>query len=274
MKDKSQEVTEQNSSIESNNNSEQNKSRRRVLKKAGVATSVVAVSAWVKPSLNTVILPAHAQTSMMNLMMSGGTSSDFTSNSKNRFNNIANKALNAIIPEAHAGLNFNGSICNAFIENGNDDNTHCVSLELDEAADDAGFTLTLTGPPIYYNFCTNYYDYYSGTYTAYYEGTKMFGSSVNGTLNGKNIEVLMGDVQFEGSVTDDFTSASGVLFINSRAGSVGIGSRNGRNSQFCSPGYGAYWETSSSGAACVIGTGVMPSSYSDAVGVNDSFCPR
>jgi len=39
-----------------------NEKRRKVLKTAGVAT--VAAGAWQKPVLNSVITPAHAQTSM------------------------------------------------------------------------------------------------------------------------------------------------------------------------------------------------------------------
>jgi len=245
-----------NNNAVSEQGADNNNSRRRVLKKAGVATSVVAASAWVKPSLNSVILPAHAQTSMV-VMMGGATATDPSASiNQSRFENIANKALDAVIPQAHAGADpsFNGDICNAFVQNGADDNTHCVSLELDQAADNAGFTLTLTGPMIYYNLC---YGEFAGS--VYYEGKRSFAGMTTGNLDGKDLTVSMGDLNFEGTVDDSFTSASGVLFINTRLASSSIGSSYGGNRSFCSPGYGAYWETSSEGMACVAGSGINSS---------------
>ena len=52
--------------------------RRKVLKATGAAT-IAGAAVWQKPMLNSVVLPAHAQTSMvsMPLTFSGSTGTSF-----------------------------------------------------------------------------------------------------------------------------------------------------------------------------------------------------
>ena len=231
-----------------------NKSRRRVLQKAGVAGGAAAVTAWTKPSLNSVILPAHAQTSPPAPMALGGATSNtpLTSISGSGNQSIASRALDALIPEAHAGLSpFSGN-CGVFTINGPDDYTHCIALTFDEMAPNSGFSFDLTGPDVYYGYC-----YYGTNYT-YYEGVANFTGSDSGTLTGQDFVVTIGDFEFSGTVADDFESASGIV-VQTSGNRKQVGNFSGGSFSSCETGYGAYWSVDLTSSNCSLGAGAANS---------------
>lgn len=226
-----------------------NKSRRKVLKKAGVAGGAAAVAAWTKPSLNSVVLPAHAQTT--GPLTLGGITSEppIAANPSFRNQSIAGRALEVLIPQARAGVAPFDENCEAFTINGTDNYSHCITLTFDEAVPNTGFSLTLTGPDVYYNYCYTYYYYY-----AFYEGVVNFGGSVNGTLVGQDFEVSLGDLDINGTVAEDFQTASGVV-IQTAGGFRRLGHDATGTEGFCDNGYGAYWSATLDGASCSPGSG-------------------
>jgi len=243
-----------------------NKHRRKILQKAGVAGGAAAVTAWTKPSLNAIVSPAHAQMSEEVMVMPLGgqtsTSPDIVLNNSSK-QSIASKALNTLVPKAHAGADGPFEFpCPAFTENGADDNTHCIALTFDEAAPDTAFTLDLTGPDVYYGYC-----FYSGT-EVYYAGFVNFSGMASGSLDGQDFTVTIGNVELTGTVDDEFESAAGFIRLSGGL-DENIGSFPGGNFARCNTGYGAYWNVALDGSSCNPGSGV---STPNTLVVDASYC--
>ena len=242
-----------------------NKSRRKVLQKAGVAGGAAAVAAWTKPTLNSVVIPAHAQTTGPQTLGGATSTQPISSVSNSRNQSIAGRALDALIPEAQAGLSGFSGNCGLFTVNGPDDYTHCITLTIDEMTPGSGFSFDLTGPDIYYGYCR-----YDTSYTYYYGVTNLTGSTT-GTLNGLGFTVSIGDFEFVGTVADDFSSASGTVEqVSGPSRSVGNFSQG--SSAFCSTGYGAYWSVNLDGSSCNLGAGVSRSSGRDIIISTEGRC--
>ena len=155
--------------------------------------------------------------------------------------------------------------CAALVDSGNgDDYTHCVTLSLTDGEDpDSNFDVTFNGPDIYYNFICS-----SGAYY-YYSGTRNFSGTASGTLNDRDISFNIGDLMFTGTVSEDFTTASGEIEFTGSSFSTGSDAPTSR--QFdCSNGYGANWEVELNGSGCEPGAGVNDSIYY--ARVDDGFC--
>ena len=241
-----------------------NKGRRKVLQKVGVASGVAATTAWTKPTLNSVLLPAHAQMSIAMPLNGSSSSSPFASTNSSKNQSIASRALDALVPKAEAQSGFGGT-CGAFTQNGPDDYRHCIELTFDENAPSTGFMLDLTGPDVYYNICK------IGKSYTYYEGVANFSGSTNGTLVGQDFTVSVGDCEFKGTVADDFQSASGTLVKNGDF-SFSTGSKNNGSVAFCSSGYGAYWAVTA-GGECSPGAGAAMSG-GRTIELDDGSCER
>ena len=242
-----------------------NEKRRKVLKTAGVAT--VAAGAWHKPVLNSVITPAHAQTSEPVVMISGaGASSDIpvaTFNKSNN-NNLVDNAIEALVPSAHAGVTRDApsgslrEICEAFTEN----NTHCVELMFPNGDDRNGEVMvSVTGPTIYYGYQCRYYDGVSSTNYYSYQGSFQINSSDTTTMTDGNFEVVLDGVTVLGDIDETFGNASGTMIYTGptrsdsqfRFFSDSLGSYC---DSYDGPS-GAYWsaELGDPGGVCVIGSG-------------------
>ena len=230
-----------------------NKNRRKVLKTVGVAGSAAAVTAWTKPSLNAIVTPAHAQMSPTGpTVLNGSSSTSPVVMNQQPVQSLAKQAIDTLIPEAHAGADGMGfSSLRAVTENGSDDYTHCISLTFDEAAPDADFTLSLTGPTVYVDFCY----YYSGV--SYYGYSTNLSGMQSGTLNGRDFSISLGILGISGTVNDDFEAANGVISLESQLpGNSTIGSFRASNNVRLSTGYSAYWNVTLVGAECAPAPGV------------------
>jgi len=242
-----------------------NEKRRKVLKTAGVAT--VAAGAWQKPVLNSVITPAHAQTSMPapTVVVGAGASSStppIVMLNRKSNNTIADRALDAVIPPAHAGVEVGGVVneCSALITNDEDDNTHCVSLSFPNGEDRAGeVTVSVNGPVIYYRPQCRYYDSASSQYYYSYGGSFQINDSVTVMMDDGDFEVTLDGVTVFGSVDNEFENASGTLIYTGPSENIG-GLADGYTASYYCQGfdgeYGAYWAAElGTGSTCVVGMG-------------------
>jgi hypothetical protein len=236
--------------------------RRKVLKGAGVAAAAGAV--WHKPVLDSMVVPAHAQTTdaPMQIVLAGSTgTTGIVMNGLKQEKSVLAKMADAVIPPANAAaVDPVQYICNALTDNmySGDDYTHCVSITLPEGENpDGAFTLGLEGPDIYYNRIWGCIDDSTRPYyTVYYQGSVNLGGMSAGTLENRCIDVTIGDVAIKGEITEDFTSASGTIAFNSNYPVTGTGSCGN-----ISDGYGAYWSVDLTGGSCSIGSGVDTSNY-------------
>ena len=265
-----------------------NKKRRKVLKTAGVAGGAIAASQWHKPVLDSVVTPAHAQTTTgmddddnmgdmgdddmpMPTTLLGATSG---LPSHTAFNNqidskagIASKVVDSLIPEAHAGnvapsIGEDPDLIWRGLVNDVEQYQHCIELTLPAEEPPTTVDINFTGPDVYYD-----YDFYNGTY--YYDNIVNFSGASMGvalTENGGQFEFTtdINGLTISGSIDDTLTSAEGsVLTIGlnnidvsndldeDRAAGYGGAFRS---ESLDYEGYGAYWSTSVNGS-CTIGSG-------------------
>lgn len=235
-------------------NKETNKQRRAVLKTAGVAGA--AAGAWHKPVLNAVVSPAHAQTSVVEMVepivVAGASSAEVTDVSlpKSAFHNFAKNSVDALIPTAHAGVEESpvARPCAAF-GRFNDDYTHCIELTFPEGENLSGpVEVSLTGPDVYYDYqCA-----YSNTY--YYRGVVNFSGMASATLADGSFTVMIGDVELSGTVDEAFEQAAGTMIYTGDSRTFGL---DGNNPYYCTDGdsAGAFWNATLDGGECAIGSG-------------------
>ena len=237
-----------------------NEKRRKVLKTAGVAT--VAAGAWHKPVLNSVVTPAHAQTSEPVVMISGAgaSSSEPPIAMLNKSNNdsLVDNAIEALVPSAQAGV-VAADDCPLFV-NFRDDNTHCVSLMFPDGTDRNGqVTVTLQGPEIYYNFQCAYQ--YGGAAYYSYQGSFQINETNTTTMTDGVFEIPLGDATVSGEVDAEFVSASGTMLYTGTITSVGLDSFDNASEYCAGPstanGVDAYWaaELGEPGGSCTVGGG-------------------
>ena len=241
---------------------ESQKARRKVLKSAGIVGGVAAGAVWHKPAINSVLLPAHAQTSMVSLLGGGSTSMNpFAAlPSSNKVEGLAKKLMDQIIPTANAlepppSIN----VCLAFTDSKRDDYTHCVSLEIPASTGDPEtVNVTLAGPTIYaYSNCY-YNDGRDVTY--YYTETHNFSGASNGAsltpvTDGFDFSVTINGIEINGMIDASLDLARGTM-VNQTGQTLRTGF-SGINADFCSTGYGAFWEADLAGASsCSAGAGV------------------
>jgi len=247
-----------------------NEKRRKVLKTAGVAT--VAAGAWHKPILNSVITPAHAQTSVMIVGAGGSSSTPPVVMLNKKSNDIADSVLDAFIPNAHAGIAPDDvrSECAALTDFG-DDNTHCVSLSFPSGNDRSGeVTVSVNGPVIYYSPNCRYYD--SGAYYYSYRGSFQINDTATATLDDGAFEVVLDNVTVFGSVDDSFENATGTLIYQGPNADIGAESSTNSGTSYCTnfDSYGAYWAAElGSGSTCEIGMGAAGNG--DNIVINEDF---
>lgn len=238
------------------------KSRRKVLKTAGVAGVAGATAAWHKPVIDAVLTPAHAQTSQVNQVtpISGAGSSTpnpIVSNGNNSFNNIVQRVADGVVPQAHAGAASGGGqfldTCIALYDY-EDDYSHCVSLNFPDGDDRNGTVeVSLTGPDVYYGYQCYYYT--GGDFIYYYDGVVNFSNSGQAMMNDGEFSVSLGDVEIFGQVNDEFTNADGTMVYQGSEIVVG----GSFNTYSCTGGAdGAYWGAvlGEPGGVCAIGAGV------------------
>ena len=159
-----------------------NKKRRKVLKTGGVVSGAIAAAHWHKPVLDSVVTPAHAQTTTgmddddnmgddmpMPTTLLGATSG---SSSDLAFNNqietktgIASKVVDSLIPEAHAApvpVSSDPDEIWRGLVNDVENYQHCIELTLPAEEPPTTVDINFTGPDVYYEF-----DFYDGTYYYY-----------------------------------------------------------------------------------------------------------
>ena len=243
-----------------NNSAENSSNRRKVLKTAGVAT-VAGAAAWQKPMLQSMVLPAHAQTSMVSMPITLTGSSGSTSNKlallqkENQSSSIAAKVANVLVPEANAGVQQVAGVCNALVDvDGTpDDYTHCITLSLPDGENDNGeFNITVDGPEIFYDFICNI------SATWYYAGSTNFSGNGSGTLRNRQFSISIGELDITGEVSEDFSEASGQLQFTGMEFEVGTSQAPGGAEASCYSGDIAYWAVDLNGGSCSPGIGVQP----------------
>ena len=259
-------------SLHDKTNKPTNQKRRKVLKTAGVAGGVIAAAQWHKPALDTILLPAHAQTSVAGpttlVGSSAGVPSVVNANQDNSVDSIASRVLDGIIPAANAGIASAGgnpiSIWRGLV-NDVEDYQHCVNLTLPAGeTSPTSVDVSLEGPTIYYDFSS--YDSAGGYY--FDQSVNFSGMSTATPLveNGGNFEfsTIINGIEISGSIDSTLSSASGALILQSRIGDVDFAGGNndqdaGYGGAFRSDGagesgYGAYW-ASGEGSSCTVGAG-------------------
>ena len=228
--------------------------RRKVLKTASVAT--VAAGAWHKPVLNSVVTPAHAQTSAVAPLMGAGASSSTpflnASNTINNSNNsFAEKAIDALISPANAGLGPDVDSCLAFL----DDNTHCVSLMFPDGDNRDGMVnVTVNGPELYYGLQCIYFAYSVEGLVYSYAGSLQINDSQTVQMANGVFEVNLGNVIINGTVNDAFDNANGTMLYDGPDLSLEFD-----NNGYCEQDntVDAYWaaEIGEPGGSCTVGGG-------------------
>lgn len=244
-----------------------NSTRRKVLKTAGVAG--VAAGAWHKPVINSVVSPAHAQTSVVTAIepvILGGASSYSSADirlKQNKFESFASRTRDLLTPPAHAGVEpVNGldGNCAAFDASGTQtDYTHCVTLTFPDGDDPNGqVQVDLVGPDVFYDYS---FCYDSQTSTYYFDGQINFSGSGTGTLSNGTFSVPVGSgenaVTINGMVDEAFEMANGTMIFNGTERLDIVTNFNvNYTTSYCEIGYGAFWSADLTGAgSCTIGSG-------------------
>lgn len=247
------------------------KGRRAALAKAGFAGTAVAGGLWTKPIVNSLVLPAHAQTTVngpVAISMTGPSSNQdpVVSNHKQKGEaSLLARALDTVVSPAVAAAErpmVHGHTISLGARFANNSTfLLCVSLDFPEGNMPSGpVNVTVNGPEIYF------YNYggYSGI-------PGPLGPRLDYQLSGSTSTNLEGpegrdfDVTFDvpslnsdglrvvGCVTDaDFSSANGYMHVTNSVG------RNSDNT-FEQAGYGGAFSVAS-GAPCTVGSGNGPSS--------------
>lgn len=248
--------------------------RRKVLKVVG-STSLAAGALWKKPVLNTVVVPAHAQTSpeppeppLPPVTLGGATSlnSPFASVDSGNSQGIAGAISEALIPSAHAQT-FDRTldvVCDAFTTEPayaqpDDDYGHCITLNIPRTADGpTSVDVTLTGPEVYDQRSGSSYDYSTSIRTYYYNYATNFSGTSSGApltpvAGGFEFSVNINGLQINGIISEDLQLARGTL-----TNEIGRDILVRNPYYYCYPAsnHGAYWTADDSNLSCTYGAGV------------------
>jgi hypothetical protein len=197
--------------------------RRGAIKAAGIAGGVAATGVWVKPVVESVVLPAHGQTtgedpddgpqvSALRGPTSGSDDIVMHRGGDTGERSIAETLLEAAVPAAVAGANLPSVNVRDFFNL--PELRNCVTLEFPVGNIPSGpINVTISGPPVYsaaYNFGGSYY---------YPVLSYQFQGSQGGNLGGPDgldFDLNFGDFSVAGCITDnDFTGAVGYVYWNS-----------------------------------------------------------
>ena len=258
-----------------------NKKRRKVLKTAGVAGGAIAVSQWHKPVLDSVITPAHAQTTtgmsdddntgdgadepddtvdptiLIGASSAGSDEAGYIDAGQN--SNIASKVADMLISSAQATVGDTPeSIWSGFVNDVND-YQHCITLTIPGETPPTSVEVSLQGPDIYYDY--SFESEMSG-YTYYYYSDNFSGSdtvALTAVDDDFEFAAIINEVEVCGTIDSTLTNASGVLLLTNSNGINGFGVDGGEFNFDYSPdalsGYGAYWSITD-GGSCSAGDGV------------------
>lgn len=221
--------------------------RRRALKSAMTAAGIAGVATWSRPVVESIVLPAHAETSPSEpvsepVSMSGSLTDTNTleeTRSTGGAGNLANAVLGSVVGTAHAAIGTPPDTSdNALVAF-----DHCISLEFPNGvAPGNTVNVSISGPD--------------------FDGED--GGTADVNANGSAIATLDGDLNFtanitgsnpnltvEGCVDDDFGGAFG--FVSADASSTVT---NGSPSYYIAGGTagdGAFWEVSTGGSCSAYG---------------------
>ncbi len=223
----------------SGTNDSKREDRRRALKSAMTAAGIAGVATWSKPVVESIVLPAHAETSPSEPVSMSGSLTDTNTlgraPSTGGTGNLANAVLGSVVGTAHAAVGTPpDTSTNALVAF-----DHCISLEFPNGvAPGNTVNVSISGPD--------------------FDGQDI-GGDADVNANGSGIGTLDGDLNFtasitssnpnltvEGCVDDDFGGAFGIVSAD------GDSTPSGTTSYYVGPGTaagdGAFWEVSTGGS--------------------------
>ena len=268
-----------------------NKKRRKVLKTGGVLSGAIAAAHWHKPVLDSVVTPAHAQTTTgmsdddntgdmgdddmpMPTTLLGATSglashTAFNNQIESK-SNIASKLVDSLIPEAHAApvpVNSDPEDIWRGLVNDVEQYQHCIELTLPAEEPPTTVDVTLTGPDVYYGIDgyagapATYYYFYSNNFSGAAMGAPLtdnagefeFSVEINGLTISGSIDSTLSNAEGSAIITTPLIVNGNVAVSGNSFDEAGYGGAfESKASGFT--GYGAYWATTV-GGSCSPGEG-------------------